>query len=135
MQIDHVEIMVPDRDAARVWYSEWSGFKAMPEHADWVETGPILLTNDGGAKMLALFTGDSGASDRIVRGWCRVAFRVMGAELWDWSKRFRDSGQALEGPCDHDKAWSVYFSDPWGNALEVATDDDDEVREVAEETK
>lgn len=135
MQIDHVEILVPDRDAARAWYGEWLGFKAMPEHADWVETGPIMLTNDGGATMLAFFTGDSGESDRVARGWSRVAFRVNGAELLDWSTRYRATGQELEGPCDHKKAWSVYFSDPWGNALELTTYDYNEVREILEETK
>lgn len=24
---------------------------------------------------------------------------------------------------DHDRSWSVYFSDPWGNLLEVTTYD------------
>jgi len=135
MQIDHGEIFGSGRETARVWYGEWLGFKPMPEPADWVEAGPTRLTNEGGATMPALLTRDSGASDRVARGWCRWAFRVREAALLNWPKGFRDSGQAPEGPGDHGKVWSAYFSDPGGGALEVATYDDDEVREVAEETK
>lgn len=135
MKIDHVEILVPDRDAARKWYGRWLGFKEMPEHAAWIETGPIMLTNDGGATMLALFSGESKGSEVVQRSWRRVAFRVSGRELLDWAADYRASGQKLEGPVDHDKAWSVYFSDPWGSALEVTTYDYDVVRQAMEGAK
>jgi catechol 2,3-dioxygenase-like lactoylglutathione lyase family enzyme len=135
MTIDHVEILVPDREAAREWYGRWLGFKEMPEHGDWVETGPIMLTNDGGATKLALFTGESSGAETVQRGWRRVAFRVSGQELLDWAAEYRASGQKLVGPVDHKRAWSGYFSDPWGNALEVTTDDYDVVRQAGEGAK
>ncbi len=122
MQIDHVELFVPDRAAACRWYGEWLGFAAMPQHAEWAKTGPLMITNDGGSTMLALFEGEP-QRNQDVRGWRRVAWRVGGEAFWAWTAKYRQSGQSLDGPIDHEKAWSVYFSDPWGNALEVTTYD------------
>lgn len=122
LRVDHLELLVPDRESAVAWYGEWLGFRAMPEHADWVETGPLMMTNDGGSTMLALFTG-KGRDGEAERGWRRVAFRTDAESFWDFTQRYRESGQSIDGPVDHDKAWSVYFEDPWGNALEVTTYD------------
>ena len=122
MQIDHVELFVPDRAAACQWYGEWLGFAAMPQHAEWVKTGPLMITNDGGSTMLALFEGEP-PRNQDVRGWRRVAWRLDGEAFSAWTAKYRQSGQSLAGPIDHEKAWSVYFSDPWGNALEVTTYD------------
>jgi catechol-2,3-dioxygenase len=134
MQIDHLELLVPNRDAAQAWYGEWLGFVAMSEHAEWAQDGPLMLTNDGGITMLALFTGSGRGRDEASKstGWRRIAFRMSGAELLAWTQRYRQSGQTLKGPVDHDKAWSVYFSDPWGNALEVTTYDYSMVRQAWE---
>ncbi len=120
MQIDHIELFVPDRDAAVSWYGEWLGFQAMPEHAEWAADGPLMMTNDSGRSMLALFVGEA-AGEREVAGWRRVAFRTDADSFWSFAERYRQSGQPIEGPVDHQKSWSVYFSDPWGNALEVTT--------------
>jgi len=57
------------------------------------------------------------------RGWRRLALRTSGANFLAFARRFRASGQKLEGPVDHQKAWSLYFTDPWGNLLEVTTYD------------
>ena len=122
MRIDHIELHVPDRDAAVAWYGEWLGFKPMPEHAEWADAGPLMMTNDSGSTMLALFAGEA-AGCEPVRGWRRLAFRTDADSFWSFHQNFRESGQAIEGPVDHDKAWSVYFDDPWGNGLEVTTYD------------
>ncbi|HEY0947627.1 MAG TPA: VOC family protein [Opitutaceae bacterium] len=120
MTPDHIELFVPDRAEAVAWYREWLGFAPMPEHAAWAAAGPIMLTCDGGRTMLALFTGEPQGSDPT-RGWRRLALRAEAAEFLRFRERFRASGQSLDGPVDHDKAWSFYFSDPWGNLLEVTT--------------
>lgn len=122
MTTDHIELFVPDRDAAVAWYGAWLGFKTMPEHAEWATTGPIMLTRDDGQTMLALFTGEPQGAEPV-RGWHRLALRADAAEFFAFRRRFADSGQPLRGPVDHDKAWSLYFSDPWGNPLEVTTYD------------
>jgi catechol 2,3-dioxygenase-like lactoylglutathione lyase family enzyme len=122
---DHVELLVPDRDAAAAWYDRWLGFRVMPEHIDWAANGPLMLTNDGGVTMLALFQGASPepSAKPAAAGWRRVAFRATGGDFLTFVARFRSSGQAIVGPQDHGKAWSVYFTDPWGHKLEVTTYD------------
>jgi len=122
MRLDHIELLVPDRDAAVAWYAQWLEFEVMPEHADWVETGPQMMTNDGGSTKLALFAR-AGSAGQSERGWRRVAFRTDAESFWEFARRYRESGQAIEGPVDHGKAWSVYFRDPWGNPLEMTTYD------------
>jgi catechol 2,3-dioxygenase-like lactoylglutathione lyase family enzyme len=122
MTTDHIELFVPDREAAVAWYAEWLGFERMPGHAAWAASGPIMLTNDRGQTMLALFRGEP-LSGSQPKGWRRVAWRANAAEFAAFLRRFRVSGQKIEGPMDHQKAWSVYFSDPWGNLLEVTTYD------------
>ena len=122
MTTDHIELLVPDRDAAVAWYREWLGFEPMPEHADWAKSGPIMLTCAHGQTLLALFRGDSLAA-ASPKGWRRLALRANAREFAAFGQRFRQSGQVLEGPVDHDKAWSFYFKDPWGNLLEVTTYD------------
>jgi catechol 2,3-dioxygenase-like lactoylglutathione lyase family enzyme len=122
MKLDHIEIIVPDREAAVAWYDEWLGFKSMPEHAEWAEMGPLMMTNDGGDTMLALFVGSAPAAGED-RGWRRVAFRTNAVELMHFTKRYKSSGQTISAPIDHDRSWSVYFQDPWGNSLELTTYD------------
>jgi catechol 2,3-dioxygenase len=121
MTIDHIELFVPDREEAAAWYREWLGFAAMPEHADWAHAGPIMLTNDGGQTMLALFIGEALGFEAKPRGWRRMALRATAAEFAAFLHRFRGARQKIEGPVDHGKAWSLYFTDPWGNLLEVTT--------------
>ena len=134
MRIDHVELFVPDREAAVSWYAEWLGFAAMREHAAWVATGPVMITNDGGFTKIALFTGEP-QGDADVRGWRRLAFGLDADRFIAFVERYRESGQALNGPVDHHTAWSAYFSDPWGNLLEVTTYDYDAVRDALDSKK
>ena len=122
MTTDHIELFVPDRDAAVAWYHAWLGFAPMPEHAAWAAKGPIMLSCDECRTMLALFTGDAQGSVSP-RGWRRLALRADAGEFLAFRARFAASGQVLRGPVDHEKAWSLYFNDPWGNPLEVTTYD------------
>lgn len=119
--IDHVELFVPDRYEAAAWYRRVLGLEIVAEHEDWAgdPQGPLMISSDGGRTMLALFTGEPQAS-RPTAGFHRVAFRVNGAAFL----AFRDSLREVEAVLrDHDKAWSLYFSDPWGHRLEVTTYD------------
>lgn len=122
METDHIELLVPDRTAAVAWYERWLGYRAVPEYADWAATGPLMMTNDGGRTLLAVFDHGPEQSRRD-GGWKRLALRAPAAEFRQFGERFAASGQALEGPVDHDRSWSWYFDDPWGNAWEVTTYD------------
>jgi catechol 2,3-dioxygenase-like lactoylglutathione lyase family enzyme len=119
---DHIEVYVPDRDQAVAWYREWLGLQPMPEHADWAATGPIMMITERGSLMVALFVGDPLGLEKP-KGWRRLAMRANAAEFVTFFRRYHDSGQKITGPYDHQKAWSVYFTDPWGNPLEVTTYD------------
>ncbi len=119
--IDHVELFVPDRREAAAWYRRVLGLEIIPEHEDWAEhpEGPLMISSDGGRTMLALFTGEPQGS-QTTAGFHRVAFRVGGAAFLAFRDRLKDLEAVLR---DHDKAWSLYFSDPWGHRLEVTTYD------------
>lgn len=128
--IDHVEFYVPDQYAAAKWYQQVLGFEILPGYECWAESGPLMISSDGGATKLALFKGEPPGQRPIV-GFRRLAFRVDGAGFLAFLKRaasaplYNEDGQVVHElkAVDHDLAWSVYFCDPYGNRLEVTTYD------------
>lgn len=139
-QIDHVEVFVPDRHEAAAWYAQTLGLEALPQHADWVVPGgPLMISSDGGRTMIALFEGKPQAGADLP-GWQRVAFRVSAEGFARFLAHgpkmgiFAADGRQLERleVVDHDKAFSVYFCDPWGNRLEVTCYECAAVRRLAE---
>jgi catechol 2,3-dioxygenase-like lactoylglutathione lyase family enzyme len=131
MRLDHIELFIPDRDRAADWYARVLGFEVLEDYRGWAtEGGPLMISNDGGETMLALFVGKS-QGDEPVRGLRRLAFRVSAEEFLLFVER---SGAWREAPLltsdvnDYDKALSVYFSDPWGTPLEVTTYEPEAVR-------
>lgn len=130
LQIDHVELFVPDRHEAAYWYSETLGLQILPEFADWAKNprGPLMLGTPKGGTKLALFTGVP-QGERPTVGYHLVAFRV---NRWAFDAFLRhiqlypvfdEKGDPLhELPVkDHGKAWSVYFHDPYGHRIEITT--------------
>jgi catechol 2,3-dioxygenase-like lactoylglutathione lyase family enzyme len=132
-QIDHVELEVPDRYAAARWYETVLGFQICPEYEIWAgpKSGPLMISTDGGRTKLALFEGrPQGAGQPI--GIRRIAFRIGGD---DFLKLIEELDALAGGNAvhrseivDHGKSFSTYFSDPYGNRLEVTTYDYDVVR-------
>ncbi|MBZ0113837.1 MAG: VOC family protein [Thermoanaerobaculia bacterium] len=133
MRLDHVELFVPDRDRAAQWYGRVLGFEILEQYRGWAtEGGPLLISNDGGETKLALFVGLS-QGEEAVRGLRRLAFRVSAEEFLRFVERsgvWRETPLPASDIQDHGKALSVYFSDPWGNLLEVTTYEPEAVREV-----
>jgi hypothetical protein len=45
-QLDHVELFVPDRDAAAAWYARTLGLQVVPKYASWAADpqGPLMIT-------------------------------------------------------------------------------------------
>ena len=129
-QIDHVEIFVPDRAAAADWYARVLGLRIIAEHADWAHDpqGPLMV--GGGGAMLAFFTGMP-QQEAPVAGICRVAFRTDGAGFLQFVQHVLAVNETgVRRIVDHDKAFSCYFTDPWGTPLEVTTYHADVVRAV-----
>ncbi len=126
MKLDHLEVFVPSRWQAAEWYGRVLGFSVIEEHVHWADQGgPLMISNDQGVTMLALFRG-SGQGRSEVRGFRRLAFRVSATDFVSFlesSGSWHTPGLGPESIQDHDKAISVYFSDPYGNLLEVTTYD------------
>jgi catechol 2,3-dioxygenase-like lactoylglutathione lyase family enzyme len=130
LQIDHVEVLVPDRHAAADWYERTLGLRVVPEYQHWSNDpkGPLMISSDGGSTKLALFEGQPQAGQSIT-GWQRVAFRIDAIGFIEFIERLEDlrltdiAGQSVtcDSVVDHEQAYSIYFCDPYGNALEVTT--------------
>ena len=76
---------------------------------------------------LALFEG-AGESDTSRSGFRRLAFRVSGDEFLAFLEYGREQRLAPMRVMDHESQISVYFSDPYGHALELTTYDHKQVR-------
>ena len=137
MQIDHVELFVPDRREAARWYRDVLGLEILDAYREWEDDarGPLMISSDGGTTKLALFTGDP-QGPRPTAGFHLVAFRLNAREFLAFLDRLpalrlrdhlaRDVTRDLAK--DHDKAFSLYFSDPWGHRLELTTYEHEAVR-------
>jgi catechol 2,3-dioxygenase-like lactoylglutathione lyase family enzyme len=129
-QIDHVEPFVPDRRLAADWYRRVLGLEVTPEYEHWVEDprGPLMISSDGGSTKLALFQG-APQGQRETAGFHLVAFRVGAATFAEFLRRLadldltdhRDRHVTADLVVDHEKAYSIYFSDPFGHRLELTT--------------
>ena len=113
-QVDHVEVMVTNMDASVRWYEEVLGLKVTHR---W-EPEPVFLEANGTA--LALFQAGLGERDKGEGAhWHRVAWRTDEAGFTAAQDHLRGKGIHFRGPVDHDISWSIYFSDPDGNPLEI----------------
>ena len=132
LQIDHVEFFVPDRHEAARWYQQVLGLEIVPEYEDWADTpgGPLMISSDRGRTKLALFQGEPQAS-RPAAGFHRVAFRVDSGGFMQFLqgleanevKNSEDRPVTVDSVVDHQKAYSIYFTDPYGHHLEITTYD------------
>ncbi len=135
LQIDHVELFVPDQYEAARWYERVLGLQVVPSAEHWAaDGGPLMISSDGGSTMLALFAGQPVPSPQTA-AFRRVAFRVTGAGFTEFLRRLSDleladiHNQRLTpgSVVDHQQAYSIYFVDPYGHLLEVTTYDYDVV--------
>ena len=130
LQIDHVELFVPDRYEAAAWYKNVLGLEILSNYEEWAASpgGPLMISSDEGNTKLALFEGQPQGS-RATAGFRRVAFRVNADGFSECLRRLADlqvtdqRKQRItpEAVVDHQKAYSIYFSDPYGHLLEVTT--------------
>ncbi len=143
-QIDHAELTVPNRTEAAKWYEAILGLEVLPEFQFWSDdtNGPLMIGTASGGTKLALFQGCPLGSERAV-GFHLVAFRVSGEAFLTFhsqieSLRLVDSNGLFVHRNhwkDHTKAISIYFSDPWGNQLELTTYDHETVRSALKSNK
>jgi catechol 2,3-dioxygenase-like lactoylglutathione lyase family enzyme len=132
LQIDHVELFVPDRYEAADWYKRTLGLDIVPGYEQWAADprGPLMISSDDGNTKLALFDGQPQESSPT-SGWHLVAFRVNAEGFMSFMKHLADQplidhqrrAVTLDSIVDHEQAYSVYFSDPYGHRLELTTYD------------
>lgn len=144
LQIDHVELFVPDRHEAAAWYQRVLGLGILPEYQHWAADpgGPLMISSDEGSTKLALFEGRPQES-RPTAGFHLVAFRVNAQGFTGFLRRLgelhlkdqRDRPVTFDSVVDHEKAYSVYFSDPYGHRLEVTTYDYETTRAALRELR
>jgi catechol 2,3-dioxygenase len=119
--IDHVHVYVRSWQEAEPWYQSVLGFKRLEAFMSWaVDGGPLTLEDASGKVHLALFESDQPPTSTI-------AFGASGEEFLAWRAHLQEQGLELR-LADHSLAWSLYFSDPFGNYHEITTYEHDLVR-------
>lgn len=135
LQIDHVELFVPERHEAAQWYERVLGLHIVPGFEAWATSGgPLMISTEQGRTKLALFEGQPTPSVETA-AFRRVAFRVTGDGFVEFLRRLSEielldaRGRRLtpQAVVDHRQAHSIYFVDPYGHLLEVTTYDHDDV--------
>jgi catechol 2,3-dioxygenase-like lactoylglutathione lyase family enzyme len=135
LQIDHVELFVPDRYDAAKWFERILGLQIVPGFEEWATGGgPLMISTEQGNTKLALFEGQPTPSVETA-AFRRVAFRVTGEGFVEFLRRLSEielldaRGRRLtpQAVVDHRQAYSIYFVDPYGHLLEITTYDHDDV--------
>lgn len=135
--LDHMHLVVPNREEAAGWYEETLGFERVEAYARWaaVEGGPLHLSADGGRSGIALFEAAPHGSlpTGIGKG---VAFKVDAPTFVAFARQLdsRDL-RSLEGErltaasvVDFDLCFSFTLVDPYGHPLELNCYDYEAVR-------
>src|SRR5215204_6270219 len=122
LQIDHVELFVPDRQEAADWYCRVLGLHVGAGFEQWTANpgGPLMIATTAGGTKLALFEGDAQQA-RPTAGFHRVAFRVDAAAFLAFVRRLDDrplkdhQGRPVtaDSVVDDVLACSIYFCDPY----------------------
>lgn len=115
--IDHIHVYVHEWAAAESWYQDVLGFERVEALMQWaVPGGPLTMEKPGTGIHLALFERESNPNTSA------IAFGASGEEFLAWKSHLEGKGLELR-IADHDLAWSLYFSDPYGNLHEITTYD------------
>jgi len=135
-KLDHVHIRVPDRAEAVAWYAEHLGFEPVEQYDLWdtgFDGGPVQISADGGATMLALF--EAGEGHPMIAQKTGVAFSVdfdtFAAFTRSLPGEIETSWETKLVPddiVDLDMCWAFDLADPWGNVYELNCYDYDRIQ-------
>jgi catechol 2,3-dioxygenase-like lactoylglutathione lyase family enzyme len=119
-------LYVADLDRASVFYSDVMGLPSLHVDKrmrafDVGGNGVLLLFLEGGS-MDPIETPGGSIPPHDGRGPAHVAFSIARDELDEWQRHLTEAGVALEGRTQWPRGGvSVYFRDPDGHLLEIAT--------------
>ncbi len=135
-RLDHVHIRVPDRAEAAAWYSRHLGVEPVEQFDFWASTvqgGPLQISADGGATMLALFEASDGHP--MVAQRTGVAFSVDAETFIAFARSLPGEINSPQGRpllpddmVDFDLCWAFDLVDPWGNVYELNCYDYERIR-------
>ena len=122
-QIDHVALTAADLKKSVAWYQDVLGLERRHEDA-WGDC-PVFLC--AGSTCIALFAVQPGGpaanvSTEAEAGFRHLAFRASYADFVEAERNLQQKGIPVEFQ-DHGIAHSIYFADPDGHRLEIATYD------------
>ena len=123
--IDHIHVLVANREASERWYGEVLGLSRVGELAFWsAGGGPLTIANEQNTVHLALFERPP---ER-----CRstIAFGVDAEEFCRWRAHLHAVfGREFEAE-DHEVSWSLYFNDPDGNPFEITSYEHENIKQA-----
>jgi catechol 2,3-dioxygenase-like lactoylglutathione lyase family enzyme len=123
---DHIAFSVPNLVEAERWYVDTLGAEVVGRYNWGGDTSHEVNPHEDirvGAHIVSLFLGDpldSSPSPRMFH----YAFNCRNMDESDtWKAHLESKGIAVRGPIAHHGfgAVSLYFNDPWGTRLEIAT--------------
>jgi catechol 2,3-dioxygenase-like lactoylglutathione lyase family enzyme len=124
MRVDHVLetcLYVDDLDAAEAFYTAVLGLECVGR-----EAGRHVFLRCGSSLVLLFNPDRTQQPDNEVprhgaRGAGHVAFAVSCEAVASWRERLRQHGVCIEQEKQRDGGRSIYFRDPAGNSVELAT--------------
>jgi len=116
--LDHVALATTDLERSVQWYADVLGLERRHEHA-WGDIPAVMCSGD---TCVAFFAFGEAPGAAGPPGMLHLAFRVDRAGFTEAQALLLDRGIAFEFQ-DHDIAYSIYFDDPDGHALEITTYD------------
>jgi catechol 2,3-dioxygenase-like lactoylglutathione lyase family enzyme len=119
-------LYVDDLDRARGFYESVLGLKALVSDQRFCAFDPggrgVLLLFLRGATLTTVELPGGTIPPHDGRGPLHVAFAVAADDLAPWEARLGERGVAIEGRTDWPRGGkSIYFRDPDGHLLELAT--------------
>jgi catechol 2,3-dioxygenase-like lactoylglutathione lyase family enzyme len=119
-------IYVDDMERAHTFYADFLGLSLMVdgERLRAYSAGPAqtLIVCRRGASTDDVETKSGTIPGHDSRGPAHMAFRIDPAQLEAWKNKLRVSGVGIYSEMDWPRGGhSVYFKDPFGNVLELAT--------------